>query len=124
MVKIRKILVTPTEACKFRVEHTTDEIDWAKQMADIYSCFPLKSDGENFYTFVADVFYAGRISGCREVRQRRGSIFQNADADLAHFEEYYGKPMSDGAKDIVHAMADYVNEAYNAGMRDGRSGAV
>lgn len=70
-MKTQKILCTPREAVKYRAERTFSEIEWAHEIANLYSARPLKSDALNFYTFVADVFAAGRISGVREERARR-----------------------------------------------------
>ena len=65
------ILCTPNEAVKYRVTHAPQELAWAKDMADMYCARPLKSDATQFYTFLADIFIAGRISGVREERARR-----------------------------------------------------
>ena len=65
------ILCTPVEAVKYRNSHTPQELAWAKDIADLYCARPLKSDATQFYTFLADIFMAGRISGVREERARR-----------------------------------------------------
>ena len=65
------IFCTPSEAVKYRAAHTTQELAWAKDIADMYRARPLKSDAAQFYTFLADIFMAGRISGVREERARR-----------------------------------------------------
>ena len=62
---------TPQEVLMFRTEHSPEEIEWAKEVAAYYCCRPLKTDAANFYTFIADVFHAGRISGIRKERARR-----------------------------------------------------
>ncbi|HJG27123.1 MAG TPA: hypothetical protein K8V20_00530 [Subdoligranulum variabile] len=68
---MNQILCTPREAIKFRHPHTPAELDWAETISDFYTARPIKGDATNFYTFVADVFAAGRISGVREERARR-----------------------------------------------------
>ena len=49
-------------------------MDWAMTIADFYSAHPIRREAINFYTFVADVFAAGRISGVREERARRKKV--------------------------------------------------
>ena len=66
-----RILCTTREALKYRKRHTAEEMEWAKEISDFYCAHPIKRDASNFYTFVADVFAAGRISGVREERARR-----------------------------------------------------
>lgn len=68
---MNQILCTPREAIKYRQTRTPAELDWAETISDFYSAHPIKRDAVNFYTFVADVFAAGRISGVREERARR-----------------------------------------------------
>lgn len=68
---MKQILCTPREAVKYRAKHTESELDWAETIADFYCAHPTKQSAANFYTFVADVFAAGRISGVREERARR-----------------------------------------------------
>ena len=68
---MKQILCTPREAIKYRQSHTVEEMDWAMTIPDFYSAHPIRRDAINFYTFVADVFAAGRISGVREERARR-----------------------------------------------------
>lgn len=71
---MKQILCTPREALKYRQSHTAEEMDWAMTIADFYSAHPIRRDAINFYTFVADVFAAGRISGVREERARRKKV--------------------------------------------------
>lgn len=66
-----QIFCTPREAVKYRTFRTAEEIEWAETIADFYAARPIKTDAHNFYTFIADVFAAGRISGVREERARR-----------------------------------------------------
>lgn len=71
---MKQILCTPREAVKYRQHRTSAELEWAEHIADLYSAHPIKRDAINFYTFVADVFAAGRISGVREERARRKEV--------------------------------------------------
>ena len=68
---MNQILCTPREAIKYRQHRTPAELDWAETISDFYTAHPIKGDATNFYTFVAEVFAAGRISGVREERARR-----------------------------------------------------
>lgn len=68
---MKQILCTPREAIKYRQRRTPAELDWAETISDFYTAHPVRGDVTNFYTFVADVFAAGRISGVREERARR-----------------------------------------------------
>lgn len=76
---MNKILCTPAEAIQLRTDRTQQEIEWAQEIARFYQARPLKSDALNFYTFVADVFAAGRISGVREERIRRKGVKANGN---------------------------------------------
>lgn len=68
------VRISPSEAVQLRKEHSAEELGWAKEMAGFYCARPLKADETDFYTFVADVFHAGRISGVREERARRAKV--------------------------------------------------
>lgn len=74
MAKKNEILITPEEALTLRKHHDESELAWAQKMASFYGCRPIKDNGVNFYTFVADVFHAGRISGLREERNKRNGV--------------------------------------------------
>ena len=71
MAKKKQILCTPIEGLKLRQKHSTEELAWAEEMASFYGARPIKENADNFYTFVADVFYAGQISGVRRERARK-----------------------------------------------------
>lgn len=74
MAKKNEIHISPEEALMLRKDHDESELAWAQKMADFYGCRPIKNNGSNFYTFVADVFHAGRISGLREERSKRNGV--------------------------------------------------
>lgn len=65
-----KCLCSPQEALKYRQRRTAAELKWAQTIAEFYCAHPVRQDAINFYTFVADVFAAGRISGVREERAK------------------------------------------------------
>ena len=71
---MNQILCTPREAIKYRQNRTPAELDWAEAISDFYTARPFKGGASYFYTFVADVFAAGRISGVREERARRKGV--------------------------------------------------
>ncbi len=65
------ILITPAQAMQLRVKPDIYMLEWARVMASFYGARPRKGNEDAVYTFIADVFRAGRISGIREERRRR-----------------------------------------------------
>ena len=120
MAKGNVIFITPTEALKLRTAHDASELSWAKQMAGFYGCHPLKDNADDFYTFVADVFHAGRISGVREAR--RGKQYFDTNGEVRAFEKHIGSEVSDKAREIIEAFGDMINNAYAAGVAEGKKG--
>lgn len=76
----RKIYCSPRDCVALRVPRTEAELDWAAEVSAYYVARPLKSDALHFYTFVADVFAAGRISGVREERERRREALKGEES--------------------------------------------
>lgn len=59
------------EAFVLREQVYLNQINFVKDMADIYGCHPLKTNTFDFYCFLATIFNAGRVSGIRQERERR-----------------------------------------------------
>lgn len=45
------------------------------------------------------------------------------EASITAYEAFQGKTMSDNAKQMIRAAGDAINEAYEAGFRDGKEAA-
>lgn len=114
------ILVSPEEALKLRVKHDASELAWAKKMAGLYGCHPIKGNAEPMYTFVADVFHAGRISGIRQMRRKKQ--YFDTQSELQAFENHIDSEVSDKAREIIEAFGEMINNAYAAGIAEGKKG--
>lgn len=59
------------EAVKLGAYVTVEEFSFCRNMARLYGCYPLETDEDNFYRFLAAIYHYGCISGMRTERVRR-----------------------------------------------------
>ena len=64
-------MITPIEVMSLRVAPTDEGLAWCKTIAAVYGAKPAKNNELAFYTFVWDIYRAGRIDGVRAERARK-----------------------------------------------------
>lgn len=121
MAKKNLILISPEEALKLRINHDASELAWAKRMSDYYGCRPIKNNAESMYTFVADVFHAGRISGIRQMRCC-GKQYYDTQSEIEAFGNYIGGKIGVKTREIIETFGEMINDAFAAGVAEGKKG--
>lgn len=59
------------EAVKLYAYSTCYELRFCENMARLYGCVPLDSDGDNLLTFLCTLYHYGQVQGIRAERARR-----------------------------------------------------
>ena len=62
---------TLNEAVKLSRYATAQEWRFVYNMAAVYGCIPLETDGDNLILFLTDLYHYGVIMGIRQERARR-----------------------------------------------------
>ena len=73
---LRKVLSGDTcpqilEAARLLRYSTLREYDFCYNIAEIYGCRPLETEGDNLYNFLLTLYHYGIIQGIRAERARR-----------------------------------------------------